>query len=443
MKRVAGMMLVMASALCVTVTATEAPAATSLNVFERASAPRTEVRAYAFDLVPGQDGFAWATAVNLRSGTVEFKLTDPRGEVVTRFSGRQLFTGPAARSGDKAPAGTYRLDVIATDAVGRWQAQFAPLPARSRTRLQTVGAGGMILVALAAVAWWSRIVRRRGADAAGGTWRWFWVGAGLWVAGVAIKVVIALLANQPVLEFLDVMLPYPAFVLAGGVYVGVISAICEITLIAIMARYWRRLSADAERAVAIGVGAGAFEAALLGMAAAAAATLALTNVGEAATSARAGFALMTAATPLAWLVAPVERALTIPCHVASRAMTLLGAAQRRRTPIVAGFALFAAIDSVAGAAHVSGRLGMCSLWWMELAVLPVALISLALIRHCLRAWPPPPPRQSPPPCGPASGDVTGEVPLPDRSTAATPPARITAAACASTTHPSPCASQDR
>jgi hypothetical protein len=440
MRLIPRLILLAALTLCAAAAAT-ARGADSVEVFERARAPRTQTRLYQFDLAPGQEGFAWSTVVNLRSGIVEFTLTDPGGDVITKFSGRQLFTGPTARSGAKAPPGSYRLEVTATDAVGRWQAQVAPLPPRSNVRLQAAGAAGMILVALAAVAWWRRFVRARGSGRAGGAWRWFWIGVGLWVGGVAIKIVIALLANQKVLEFLDVMLPYPAFVLAGGLYVGVISAICEIALIAILARFWRGMTADADRAVAIGVGAGAFEAALLGVVGAAGAMVALMNLGDTSGMARAAMAMMTVATPLAWLVAPIERALTIPCHVSARTMTLLGVARRRWTPLVAGFALFAAIDSVAGVAHVSGRLGMFSLWWLELAVLPFALMSIPLIARCVRTWPVP--NDGAVGGGGGADAATAADQSPAASVAGSPVSRESAAAFAPTTPPSPIASPGR
>ena len=140
-------------------------------------------------------------------------------------------------------------------------------------------------------------------------------------------------------------------------------------------------------AVAIGVGAGAFEAALLGAAAAGSGMVVLLNVPQARESVAPVMSLMLAATPLAWLVGPVERAITIPCHVSSRVLALLGVARGKWTPFWVGFAMITLVDVVAGFAHVSGRLGMFSIWWLELAILPFAILSLPLTVWAARKWP--------------------------------------------------------
>ena len=93
-------------------------------------------------------------------------------------------------------------------------------------------------------------------------------------------------------------------------------------------------------------------------------------------------------TPLFWLVAPVERVIAILCHTSSRAIVLLGVARGRWFwPFLGGFLIMTAIDAVAGYVHLAGLMGEVSLWWIELALTPAALLSIPILVWCTRNWP--------------------------------------------------------
>jgi hypothetical protein len=44
------------------------------------------------------------------------------------------------------------------------------------------------------------------------------------------------------------------------------------------------------------------------------------------------------------------------------------------------------LDGIATAAHLSGKLGSFSMWWIELAILPMALLSIPILRWCYAIW---------------------------------------------------------
>jgi uncharacterized membrane protein YhfC len=90
--------------------------------------------------------------------------------------------------------------------------------------------------------------------------------------------------------------------------------------------------------------------------------------------------------PLVWLVAPIERVIAIFCHASSRALILLGVAKQRSLLVLYGFLLFTFLDGVAGAAYVGGWVGLISVWWIELAVLPFGLVSVPILRWCYTRW---------------------------------------------------------
>jgi len=245
-------------------------------------------------------------------------------------------------------------------------------------QLSLISAVGMIVVAVAAVIYWRRV--------SGLGWKWLWAGAGLWAAAVAFKIAVALLTNAAVIGFLKDQLPQPLFVVVGALYIGFQSSLCEIGFTWLAVLKWRQLGQNADRAIGVGVGAGAIEALLLGVASLVAISTALAHL-EGTDAMRTEIDKLADVTPIFWLVAPAERIIAILCHVSTRALVLLGAVYHRPSIIFWGFLLFTLLDGMAGAAHVSGVMGKISVWWIELAILPFALVSIPILKWCRRRWP--------------------------------------------------------
>jgi len=243
--------------------------------------------------------------------------------------------------------------------------------------LSLIAAAGMIIVGMIPVIYWRKKTKLQ--------YYWFWVGAGLWGTSVALKVVSSLLLSSYVIGYLRDNLTHTFTAIAGGLYYGIQSSFFEIgfTLIAVL--IWYQLGKNSERAIGIGIGAGSFEAVILGLS-----SLASTipymlgiDVGVELSS-----LLETTAetTPLFWLVPAVERILAILCHVASRALVILGVTKKRYLLVFWGFLLFTLLDGVAAGFHVYGLVGEISTWWIELTLLPFALISIPIIIWCHRRW---------------------------------------------------------
>jgi hypothetical protein len=240
-----------------------------------------------------------------------------------------------------------------------------------------LSATGMMLVAIAAIVFWRRTTHV--------AYRWFWIGAGLWTVAVAIKFAIAAPTSGPVFRYLAGQLPGPAFILVGGLYGGLQSSLCEIGLTWLAVLIWSQLGRNAERAIGIGIGAGAFEAFLLGLAAA---------IGVSATVAdarstellRQQVDAMANINPVFWLIASVERVIAILCHASTRALVLLGTIHGRPWMVFWGFAIFTLLDGIVTAAHLTGMLGKISMWWIELTILPLALVSIPILWWCYSRW---------------------------------------------------------
>ena len=224
-------------------------------------------------------------------------------------------------------------------------------------RLSLSTGPAMIAVAAVAVVYWLRISQL--------PWRWLWIGVALWTVAVVVKFAVAIVINGPVIALLNKIPFYPAYILLGGLFIGIQSSLCEMGFTWLAAKRWPLWGQDADRAIGIGTGAGAFEAfllgvaSLLGMIAALAHTPGTEPVGAALNQAAA-------LTPLVYLVGPAERIIAILCHASCRALVLLGVGQQKPLLVFWGFLIFTLLDSAAGAAQLSGLMSKISLWWIEL-----------------------------------------------------------------------------
>jgi len=336
-----------------------------------------------------------------QSATERFNFKVDEGTATPCFDLTIRMTQGRAELRIRDPAGRERVRMGAQKFNGKGQ---SILPAKARGDLGRGLASGalMILVAVAFVWFW----RRRGVP-----WRWFWVGAGLWLVAVAVKFAIAVPLNPTILQGLKASLPHWAYLTTGTIYGGVMTGITEVLFVLIAALIWRQMAATADRGVAVGVGAGAFEAALLGLGVAAmavsgsisAAKPAGTYVVEVTTTnavgewhlnihdgaAKPGAARKESASA-AWtkaLAGPTERVIAILCHIASRALVLLAVARRRWALFWCGFALLSGVDALATYFWITGLVRTMSPWLMETLLVPFALASIPITIWCVREWP--------------------------------------------------------
>jgi uncharacterized membrane protein YhfC len=236
----------------------------------------------------------------------------------------------------------------------------------------------MFLIGIAPVLIWKKVSRVEV--------KWFGVGALLWAVAVALKLGCGLLINASVIGHLKDALRHPYFIAAAGLFVGAESSAFEIGVTWVAARLWPKIGRNAGRAIAIGVGAGAVEAVLLSLPLLAGALTVLVDVKE-AEEFRKTMQTTAANTPLFWLVPPAERLIALLVHVSTRTLVLLGATKGKPLTALWGFLLFTLTDGLAGAFLVTGSHKSQSVWWIELALLPGALVSIPTLQWCYRRWP--------------------------------------------------------
>jgi hypothetical protein len=303
-------------------------------------------------------------SIQLSVGLIYVRVLDESGTVKASFSAR-VFEGRGTSV--KLDPGNYTVEVRAENAVGNWHLQgndtlieFSPAEMAGGALMVLIG-----LIAAAMAKWVWRI-----------QWRWLWCGALLWTIAVTAKLMIALVLNGPLLGALKKHLPNPLYLTVGSSYIGLLTGVTEVAITLAAGMIWRRLASDARRAVGIGLGAGAIEAVLLGLAAVA---------GNIVMTAQGMSLPVVSATTI--LAPALERIMTIPCHAAVRAMALYTVVTGRWSWFWAGFAFFSAVDGLAGFIYLTNAVNTVNPWLIELSFVAFPVMSIPILRYLWRNWP--------------------------------------------------------
>ena len=343
--------------------------ATVLEVDTTLPDPVSTVEMFPVEVSSATSQLVLSVTSTLTEGHGDITVLNQQGDNLLNFGWEELtLTAPVKLGG---VTGTYQIKLELHSAAGRIHLKVTEEPDDTPSQLQVafyspvVWSGRlMIATGLLFAMFWRRKTHV--------PWRWFLVGAGIWAAGVLFKFAVAIPLNPVLLPLMGETFPELVYIILGSLYIGLYTGIFEIGVTLAAAYYWTGMTKTPERAVAVGIGAGAFEAILLGLAAAISQILSpqLEPTGIA----------------LIWLMGPVERFLTILFHTASRTLTLLAVYHRKWSYFGAGFWLLTLVDSIAGAVHLTVALSRISMWWVELALVPFAILSYILIRWCIRRW---------------------------------------------------------
>ena len=237
------------------------------------------------------------------------------------------------------------------------------------------------VVGVAALVGWRRTEKRRSAA--------LWLGSATWVAAVAAKVAWAVPTNAAV---------HRALVQAAGerigqplfwLYIGVLTGVFEVGATLAMVRFTRLRRAQADEAVAFGVGFGSIEAILLGIAGIAPVLLMLLAPRLLPQAARDALLDRYREAPgiTTLLVPALERFSTLLVHVVSCALVFHGFRVRRvwRWFVVA-FVYKSVVDAAAawGILSYGVKSSDAHLGSFELGLLAFAVASAAALHYFLR-----------------------------------------------------------
>ncbi len=259
---------------------------------------------------------------------------------------------------DTLPAGEYALWLV-WDGPVTAQLDLYIVPGEA-VRLPEVpplallGGIGMTLVALGYVIY--AAVRRLG-------WGYLGLGALGWIVSVFLKFMVAIPANTPIYNLL-------IGETRGGIgewvfhlWVGLLTGIFEVLFIWVILRYTRVGKASWKKALAFGIGFGAFEALVLGLASAGSTLMAMVSPGLLPAESIA--ALAQNANPL-WGLAPVsERFFVVLVHIFSNVLMFHAIATRKPGGLWIAFIYKTLIDTLASYAQLAGLDTLTKIWTVE------------------------------------------------------------------------------
>jgi uncharacterized membrane protein YhfC len=236
---------------------------------------------------------------------------------------------------------------------------------------------GMLVVSIAFI-----IVAFR----AGGTWGYLGLGALMWVVTVAVKFLIAIPINPPLYKAIyDTANLWAPGSLLFDLYVGALTGITEVLLCWKLLRIKHWGNAPWRKALAFGIGFGAFEALLLG-----GSNLFSTSVSLAMPQAIPESALRSLSVlndPLYGLAPVAERFGTILAHIFCSVLIFYTIASGKSRWVWIAFAYKTLLDAIAGFAQMWGVETLPKIWTIEALILILGMIAGFGIWKVKQAYP--------------------------------------------------------
>lgn len=338
--------------------------------------PTDQVRQCSVE-IPEAGRFVVYLSRALSAGQVSFHILGPVGETVQQIPAQQE-SGFDCIELAAEQAGTFQVIAQAKEAIGQWRVLVCKAPAAEEMRPLLIRAVIMLVIAVLAVGV-CRVVSKAG-------FGWFLAGAGVLVAAFFAQQLVANAFHPKVLGALQSGLPGWGLVTLGTLYLAATAALCGVGVVYLAARTWPALARTAMRALAIGVGGASLKTIYLGLPMLLQYRY-LTSDQQGAASTAVQILLVWSPTKLIALTGVVEPLMDVFCYTAACALALLSVAWWRGRLFWGGVLLMMGINLLGGYLAMTQLAGRISLWWMELFVLPFALISLAILRWCLARWP--------------------------------------------------------
>ncbi len=334
---------------------------------------------YEFDFVLSEDGNRMVMDLrgDLESGELNVWFGGAGYDVIGNYTGEGRFSFERIVFGPLNSREPVKVKITSRYASGEWQIVFREI-SRAASLLSLLISGCLVvLITLVILLWWRRNIEA--------SWKWLLLGAGVWLVGVVSKFIVAMIANTPVLSLLQSALTQTGYLAFGAVYIGLLTGVFEIGITLAFALLIRAMYRDRDRALSVGLGAGLVEALLIGFSSIGNYVAVQAGVAD-SDAIMAALAQAVAVTPLLWLVAPIERIIAILCHVSSRMLVLYGVMAKKYRYVWTGFTILTLLDAIAGYFHLAGLINKISLWWIELLLVPFAILSMYIIKWCYKCW---------------------------------------------------------
>jgi uncharacterized membrane protein YhfC len=337
----------------------------------------TSVYTFTFTLARNQDRLIMNVDSDLQRGSLNIWIGGGGYQVIGNYTNEGTFTYNDLIFGPLNNREPVQVKITARHALGDWHIVFTEF-SREKGMIGFLISGNIVLViSVIAIVWWKRRYHH--------PMKWLWLGGGIWAVGVVLKFLFASLANAPALGWITDLFGQTGYRMIGSFYIGSLTGVFEIGGTLLFAVFIKKMYAHASRAIGIGLGAGTVEALLIAFSQIG--SMVFLMIGTQGSTDVIGSLVRTMNLNLLFfMLAPVERAIAILCHTSSRVLTLYAVMRRKYVYFWAGFLIMSGIDAIAGYVHLAGLLDRISMWWIELALLPFALVSIPIIQWCSHRW---------------------------------------------------------
>ena len=337
----------------------------------------TSLYKFSFDLSENNNSIVLNLNSNLEQGRLTVWFGGGGYEVIGNYIGKDSFEYKNLIFGPLNNTEPINVRITTENATGSWHIIFTEL-SRSKNLISVIIAGILIIIiSMFFIIKWKKLP--------GVSLKWIFLGGGVWLAGVVLKFLFAFAFNDPVLQGIKFILGQTGYLSIGSIYIGLLTGVFEIGITLVFALFIKGMYENYKRGIAIGIGAGTIEALLIGLSQMSGVIFIMSGqIGS--NTAMAAIAQSSVTTPLLWLISPVERIIAILCHTSSRALVLFAVAKKKYIYFWAGFLIVTGIDIIAGYFHLAGLLNKINMWWIELALLPFAIISIPIIKWCIKNW---------------------------------------------------------
>ncbi len=337
----------------------------------------TSLYSFEFTLSENNSRMVFDFKSELESGEVNIWLGGGGYEVIGNYTNDGAFEYSNEVFGSLNNSEPIVIRVSTKKAAGKWTIRLTEMS--SRNMLVSILISGFLIIIICVVLLIGWKVNTNS------SFKWPLIGAGTWFVGIVLKFGFAYFFNNPILELLKESFGQTAYLSRGSIYLGLLTGVFEIGVTLVGVVFIKGIYENAQRGIGIGLGAGTIEALLLGFSQIGAFAMVISD-SPGSSDIITSLANATIHTPLFFLVAPVERIIAILCHTSSRALVVLSVVRKKQIYFWVGFLIMTAIDAIAGYAHLAGYVNTVSIWYIELALVPLAVASILMIKWYYEKW---------------------------------------------------------
>jgi len=210
---------------------------------------------------------------------------------------------------------------------------------------------------------------------------WVVMGGIAWIASVAAKATIALVANEPIFDLLKNTLGYTGYVILGSLWLGLLTGFTEVTFGFLIAK--NRKYNTYQQGSGFGLGFGVTEAGFIAIGFAALVLI------EAYAPGNLPDGILKMIQDISWdnvVIVNIERIMGTIIHIASGILIIYSIAAKKAAYFWMTFAYKSTVDGLAGAAHLTGVVGKWNPWLIEVFVLPFAILGVVIILIFRKKW---------------------------------------------------------